>query len=306
MPYTIIGGDAQQYGPIAEEDVRRWIAEGRLNAQSMAKTENEAAFRPLSEFPEFADAWTQLTPPAIAPPAPVGSHEYLERDYDLDIGRCISRAWELVKKNFWPVVGINFLVMLAIVVPNQLISLFTRPVLDDMIRLRHVTLIGISIVGSTTILTAPVYIVLMAGLYQYFLKLIRGQSATLGDAFSGFGPSFGQLILLGVVQTVLALIGYALCFFPGLYLNVAWFFAMPLVIDKRMDFWSALELSRKIVNKHWFVVFGFLIVYALVAVSGLIACCIGIFVTMPLGIATLMYGYESIFSEPRVVKGRLL
>ena len=55
--YTIIGGDGKEYGPISDADLRKWIAEGRLNAQSMAKAESDAEFRPLSAFPELADAF---------------------------------------------------------------------------------------------------------------------------------------------------------------------------------------------------------------------------------------------------------
>jgi hypothetical protein len=72
MSYTIIGSDAQYYGPITEEDVRRWIAEGRLNAQSMAKAESDAAFRPLSAFPEFTDAFPPETPQPVVPPELAG------------------------------------------------------------------------------------------------------------------------------------------------------------------------------------------------------------------------------------------
>jgi uncharacterized membrane protein len=76
-------------------------------------------------------------------------------------------------------------------------------------------------------------------------------------------------------------------------------FAMPLVIDRQMGFWSAMELSRKMVSKHWFVVFGFLIVYGLVVLAGLLGCCIGILVTLPIGLAALMCAYETIFSQGR-------
>jgi uncharacterized membrane protein len=299
MPYIIIGSDAQQYGPIGEEELRQWIAEGRLNAQSMAKMESDAAFRPLSAFPEIADALAPAPPRPTAPPRLAGPADWLARDYDLSIADCITRGWSLVKENFWPAVGVNLLVMLAIFVPNQIISLLTRSTTNEMIREHRVTALGVLLIILTSILATPIYMVLMAGLYKYFLKLIRGESATVADAFSGFGPSFGQLILLGLVQTVFVLIGYVFCLLPGLYLNVAWFFAMPLVIDKQMGFWEAMELSRKVTNKHWFVVLGFLIVYGLLAVSGLIACLIGILVTMPIGVAALMYGYESVFAETR-------
>ncbi len=65
--YFIIGGDSRQYGPISEADLRKWIAEGRLNAQSMAKGETDTEFRALSTFPELADAFGA---PPVMPSAP--------------------------------------------------------------------------------------------------------------------------------------------------------------------------------------------------------------------------------------------
>jgi hypothetical protein len=66
--YTIIGGDGKEYGPISEADLRKWIAEGRLNAQSQAKSESDAEFRALAAFPELADAFGVPAPaPGIAP-----------------------------------------------------------------------------------------------------------------------------------------------------------------------------------------------------------------------------------------------
>lgn len=65
--YFIIGGDGKQYGPISEADIRKWIAEGRLNQQSQARAESEAEFRALATFPEFA-APLGIAPPGIAPP----------------------------------------------------------------------------------------------------------------------------------------------------------------------------------------------------------------------------------------------
>jgi uncharacterized protein DUF4339 len=77
--YTIIGGDGKQYGPITGDDLRKWISEGRLNAQSLVKAESDAEFRTLATFPEFADvfgAGVQL--PSAPPPlnsAGIGSRE---------------------------------------------------------------------------------------------------------------------------------------------------------------------------------------------------------------------------------------
>jgi hypothetical protein len=66
--YIIIGGDQKEYGPITADDVRKWIAEGRLNEHSRMKAESDAEFRPLSAFPEFANAFGAPAPMPGAPP----------------------------------------------------------------------------------------------------------------------------------------------------------------------------------------------------------------------------------------------
>ncbi|HEY1717852.1 MAG TPA: DUF4339 domain-containing protein [Verrucomicrobiae bacterium] len=73
--YTIIGGDGRQYGPISGNDLRKWISEGRLNAQSLAKEESDTEFRALSAFPEFADVFGAggQIPGAPPPLSPSGS-----------------------------------------------------------------------------------------------------------------------------------------------------------------------------------------------------------------------------------------
>lgn len=295
--YFIIGGDGKPYGPITEADVRKWFGEGRLNAQTQTRTETETAWRPLVEFPEFADLFS-TRPSADAPP-PAGSDELTAGDYELDIGGCFSRAWELVKNNFWSVVGVNALILILIAAFNQLTGLLTRPAIDAMIRHHQVSPGGIALIALVSILSAPVYMILMAGLLQYFLKLVRNEPAGVGDAFAGFGPMSGQLILLGLVMNLLIWIGYVLCIIPGLFLQVAWLFALPLIMDRQLNFWAAMELSRKRVCQHWFIVFAFLVVYTLVALAGLIACCIGIFVSTPIALGAWMYAYETLFSRPQ-------
>jgi len=89
------------------------------------------------------------------------------------------------------------------------------------------------------------------------------------------------------------------CIIQGIYLTVAWYFAIPLVIDRNLDFWPALQLSRRLVSKHWFIVFAAMLVFGLVAMIGIIACGIGILVTMPVGTIALMYAYETIFGAEK-------
>jgi len=298
--YKIIGADQKEYGPVTSDQIRQWIAENRVNAQTRVKAEGTQDWQPLSSIAEFAAALgvsPSAPPPVAAPSTPPLTEELLAQDYRLDIGSCLTRSWELLKKNFWPMVGISFLVTVVIGGINQLLGLFTRPAVNGMVEAHHASPKALFIVFIVSVLGTPVYAVLMGGLFKYFLKLIRGEPAGVADAFSGFGPSFGQLLLVGLVQSFLTYLGVLFCIIPGVYLGVAWYFAVPLVIDRQMEFWAAMELSRKVVSKHWFVVFGCVLVMGLVACAGALACCVGIFVSMPLAFAALMYAYEDIFGR---------
>jgi len=52
------------------------------------------------------------------------------------------------------------------------------------------------------------------------------------------------------------------------------------------------------VGKHWWLVFGLLVVCGLIYLAGFLACCVGIFIALPIVLGALMYAYESIFCAP--------
>ena len=70
MAYFIIGGDGKEYGPKPDSEVREWIAEGRLNAQSQIRGQSDADWRILGDLPEFAGDLFGATPSAPATPTP--------------------------------------------------------------------------------------------------------------------------------------------------------------------------------------------------------------------------------------------
>jgi GYF domain 2 len=72
--YKVIGGDLKQYGPVSGEDLRKWLAEGRLNAQSLVQLYGDIEWKQLSTFPEFADVFAGK-PTTLSPPPPLASVE---------------------------------------------------------------------------------------------------------------------------------------------------------------------------------------------------------------------------------------
>jgi TM2 domain-containing membrane protein YozV len=68
--YKFIGADGQQYGPVNIEQIRRWIAENRLRAETLVQAEGSLDWKPLNSFPELA-AELKTVPPTIAPLAAI-------------------------------------------------------------------------------------------------------------------------------------------------------------------------------------------------------------------------------------------
>jgi len=264
--YRIIGADNRIYGPVSPEQLRQWIRERRANAQTQAQSEGSTEWKPLGSFPEFADLLGVTPPPVAAPPpvmvpADVLAAQFLARDYQVRAGDWIAQGWQLVMSDFWIFLGATFVASL---------------------------IASMGIIGM--VLGGP----MLGGLYAMFLKKKRGQPITFGDVFVGFN-TFLPLMLAYLVMGLLGGLGLLFCLLPGIYLFVAWHFTLLLVIDQRMDFWPAMELSRKMISKHWWRFFGFLLLCALIQLGGLLLCCVGVFLTAPIAYAASVCAYEEIF-----------
>ena len=276
--YRIIGADGREYGPITAEQLKQWIAENRANAQTRVRPEDAAEWRTLGELPEFA---TLLPGAATAPPgsppggmseADVLARDILARDYTVQIGHCLGRGWDLVMAHFWLTAGGAFIVYLLSV------------------------LLAASALGHLLLAY-----VLWAGLDWLLLKLVRGQPAELADIFAGFSLGLVPLLLFSLVGQLLTAVGLVLCIVPGIYLLVAWHLFTPLLIlDKRLDFWSAMELSRKVATRHWWQLFGLCLLCVLCLLAGTILCLVGFFIALPVTAAAVVYAYNDIFG-PRPV-----
>jgi uncharacterized membrane protein len=197
---------------------------------------------------------------------------YLARNRSVDIGRCISRGINLVTGNLGLVVGSC---LLALVI---------------MLGINLVPILG----WIASFVIDPV---LVAGLYMILVKRLRGQEATVSDLFAPFNTSALHLALANLLTTALVAIGFICLILPGIYLAVSYVFALPLVADKKIEFWPAMELSRRVVTRYWFSVFALLIVAFLFAIMGVLAVIVGVVITAPIALASLAVAYEELFGD---------
>jgi len=109
--YKIIGADGREYGPITADQLRQWIREGAPTRRPTSSPRGhglENSQRPTGIADLLGSAGAGVPPVVGAVDPEALAAEILVRDYTIDIGRCIGRGWELVKKNFWLLIGVSF------------------------------------------------------------------------------------------------------------------------------------------------------------------------------------------------------
>ena len=135
---------------------------------------------------------------------------------------------------------------------------------------------------------------LLMGNFIVSAKLLHGQTPEFRDFFAGFQYIL-PLLLLSLVAGLFIGIGTLLLIIPGVYLAVAYLFASYLVVDRRLDFWPAMELSRRTVHPRWFGFFAFLLLLALLNLAGAVILGVGLLVTIPVSFCAVTVAYAEIF-----------
>lgn len=196
----------------------------------------------------------------------------IQRGYTVKIGEYISQGWELFKKNIGGYIGFT----IVLVVLSLIFAQINR---------------SASPLGSviSLVVTGP----LTAGWYIVAFKQLRSRPPEFGDFFKGFN-NFLPFFLVYLITGILISLGLVLLILPGIYLAVAYIFAMPFAVAQRMDFWSAMEASRKLITKNWFSFFGFVLVLFLINVVGALLLGVGLLVTIPLSVCATAAAYADI------------
>ena len=182
----------------------------------------------------------------------------LSGDYDLQFGDWLSEAWDRVngnKRTVW--MAMLFYLGLAFLIGMFFGVLNTPPV--DVSELQPPTLV--EAIGN--LVSALVLMPMAVGLAFLGTALAMGGKPNPKSLFAWYGHTL-KIFLTGLLMNVLIFIGFLLLVLPGIYLAVSYQIALPLMVDKKLGPWEALEASRKIVGHHWFKVLGFDLVALLV------------------------------------------
>lgn len=223
----------------------------------------------------------------------------------IDAGDCIGGAWTLVSRRFWLYIGIGLVSMLLVgCVPvvgsflfGPVFGGFFYVVLRDM-RDEPVDF-GMMFKGFEKFLplmiagliqTAPS---LVATVIQYTVDIARLAGGGAGDLDVNFYQSSGDAVFAGLSAAILVIV--IVLSLVGVVWSVALSFAVPLILERDISVADALLTSLKAAFSNALGLILLIILEILVALLGLVALCVGIFVAIPVIYAANAFAYRQVF-----------
>lgn len=182
----------------------------------------------------------------------------------VNIGSWFSKAWEIITADFS-----NFVILALIYC-------------------------AIIAVASSTVVGAFLVVgPLSVGFFIIIFNKIKGIPLNIGDIARGF-DYFLAAVLSNILVGFFVGLGTIFCIIPGIVIAALYLFVAPFIADKKLDFWEAMEASRKSISGHIFEMSIFIFVLFLVNLIGVLLCVIGLLVTIPLSFVAIALAFDDI------------
>ncbi len=135
---------------------------------------------------------------------------------------------------------------------------------------------------------------ILAGMWWVGMRQSAGYPVNVGDVFSQFSK-IGPIVGVTLLSTLLVYVGMLLFIVPGIYLSIAYILALPLVIDKGLSPWQALETSRKAVTHCWWRMLGLLVLTSLIIGLSALFLLFPLIWTVPTMMIAWAMSYRNVF-----------
>jgi uncharacterized membrane protein len=192
----------------------------------------------------------------------------LQQNPTPDIGSCLRYAWALYQRDPW--------LLSAAAVVAGLINF------------------AASWIPFANMLTS---MPLLAGLYLMVMRIDEGRPTTIGNLFDGY-QYFLPLVISSVLTSLLIGLGIFLLVLPGIYLALAYGFTALMIIDRKLDFWPAMEASRKLITANFWQYFLLAMVLMLAFVVSSIPFGLGLPIAVPVCLAAHYHFYRALVPTP--------
>ncbi len=197
---------------------------------------------------------------------------------DFTVGEVLKEAWQKTKGakgTLWAAFGVMYLILIAVS--------FGGSFAVSSMFLQDSPGLAMGLNGTLQLLSSWLSLVFTAGVILIGVHKARKQPTSWKTVFGGFsGSKIVAITIASFLQLLLIGIGFILLIIPGIYLTIGYGLTLPLIMDKGLGPWEALETSRKTIHKKWWTVFGVYVVMMLLYMVSAVPLGIGLIWTIPM------------------------
>lgn len=171
-----------------------------------------------------------------------------------DVGQCLQRGWDLYRR---------------------------APLLLSGVTVLAAALNAIA--GTIPFATLLVYGPLLGGLYLLIIRLERGEPVGIAQYFDAF-KLFLPLLLVTLLTSLFVSIGLLLLVLPGIFVALIYSLSTLNVVDRGLDFWPAMERSRKMIMANFWAYLVLALVSLVVILVSAIPFGLGLLISVPVAL----------------------
>lgn len=143
-----------------------------------------------------------------------------------------------------------------------------------------------------------------AGFHIFCMKKLLGRRADFADLFTGFS-FFVPTLVASLLITIFVSVGFMFCILPGIVLAAMYQFTYLFIVDKRLDFWPAMQASYEIFKRDYVGFSLFVLAMGLLNLAGILLCIVGVLFTIPITMAAVTVAYREIAGFDQRTAGAL-
>ena len=210
---------------------------------------------------------------------------------DFSAADLIRASWQMtsgVKGSIWAGIGVMFLLLFTLGIGGvHLLSFSGAPA---------GTLPAVWLNLLTQMLCITASLAFLSGLFTIGVRRAAAQPFSWRLVFSGFSRLV-PITVAGFLMLLLITCGLFLFILPGVYLAVGYSLTLPLLVDKGVGPWQAMEMSRRAVQRKWWRIFTAYLLMYLVSVLSMIPFGIGMIWTVPMFFTLTGVTYRLLFGR---------
>jgi uncharacterized membrane protein len=168
----------------------------------------------------------------------------------------------------------------------------------DMLTFALMTIVMAVLSGAVPLILQGAFV---AGFHIVIMHKLLGDRADFGDLFKGFNY-FVPAMVASLLISLFTFLGALACIIPALVIQAMYFFTFLFIVDRKMDFWPAMQASHEIVKKDYMGFTLMLLAFIAVHLLGVLCCLVGLLWTIPVQYAALTVAYKELvgFASTRV------